>query len=84
MSGEKAMAAGETLLLQLQRLVTRAGAATGGRKQLMALVDDVQTARRSLLRECAEIEAEMTRATTRAAAIGAYLRRANAGPGRHN
>lgn len=86
MSGEKANAAGEALLRRLKRLVARAATAKGGdRKQLLALLDDVETTRRGLLRECAEIEGEMRQATVRTTAIGAYLRNSQAGRGkRHN
>jgi hypothetical protein len=86
MPGEKASAAGEALLRRLQRLVARAATVTGGdRKQLLALLDDVETTRRGLLRECAEIEGEMRQATVRATAIGAYLRGSQVQRGkRHN
>ena len=86
MPGEKASAAGEALLRRLKRLVARAATAKGGdRKQLLALLDDVETTRRGLLRECAEIEGEMRQATVRTTAIGAYLRNSQAGRGkRHN
>jgi hypothetical protein len=86
MPGEKASAAGEALLRRLQRLVARATSAGGSdRKQLLALLDDVETTRRGLLRECAEIEGEMRQATVRATAIGAYLRGSQVQRGkRHN
>ncbi|RXT51548.1 hypothetical protein [Bradyrhizobium betae] len=86
MPGEKASAAGGALLRRLQRLVARAGTAKGSnRKQLLALLDDVETTRRGLLRECAEIEGEMRQATVRATAIGAYLRGSQVQRGkRHN
>ena len=85
MRSEEANAAGEALLRWLQRLVARAAIAKGSnRKQLLALIDDVETARRGLLRECAEVEGEMRRATVRTAAIGAYLRNSQAGRGKRN
>jgi hypothetical protein len=86
MPGEKASAAGEALLRRLERLVARATTAKGGeRKQLLALLDDVETTRCGLLRECAEIEGEMKQATVRATAIGAYLRGSQVQRGkRHN
>ncbi|MGY8711602.1 hypothetical protein RAD16_38205 [Bradyrhizobium sp. 18BD] len=86
MPGEKASAAGEALLRRLRRLVARAATVEGtDRKQLLALLDDVETARRGLLRECAEIEGEMRQATVRATAIGAYLRNSQVQRGkRHN
>lgn len=81
-----ASAAGEALLRRLRRLVTRAAAVKGSdRKQLLALLDDFETTRRGLLRECAEIEGEMKQATARTTAIGAYLRNSQAGRGKpHN
>jgi hypothetical protein len=86
MPGEKASAAGAVLLRRLKRLVARAATVKGGdRKQLFALLDDVETTRRALLRECAEIEGEMRQATVRATAIGAYLRGSQVQRGkRHN
>jgi hypothetical protein len=86
MRGEQAKAAGEALLRRLRRLVARAATVEGtDRKQLLALLDDVETTRRGLLRECAEVEGEMRQATVRTTAIGAYLRNAQAGRGkRHN
>ena len=86
MSAEKASGAGEVLLRRMQRLLARAATVGGGdRKQLLALLDDVETTRRGLLRECAEIEGEMRQATVRASAIGAYLRNSQVQRGkRHN
>ncbi|WFU27102.1 hypothetical protein QA649_13110 [Bradyrhizobium sp. CB1717] len=86
MPGEKAGAAGEALLRRMQRLLARAATLKGrDRRQLLALLDDVETTRRGLLRECAEIEGEMRQATVRATAIGAYLRNSQVQRGnRHN
>ncbi|WP_441238081.1 hypothetical protein [Bradyrhizobium sp. 930_D9_N1_4] len=86
MRDDKASAAGEALLRRLKRLVARASVVKGNdRKQLLALIDDFETARRGLLRECAEIEGEMRQATVRTTAIGAYLRSSQADRGkRHN
>lgn len=86
MRGEKASAAGAALLRRLRRLVARAAGVMGNdRKQLLALIDDVETTRRGLLRECAEIEGEMRQASVRATAIGAYLRNSQVQRGkRHN
>lgn len=85
MPGEKASVAGEALLRRLRRLVARAATAKGGdRRQLLALIDDVETARRGLLRECAEVESEMRQASVRKTAIGAYLRNAQASRGKRN
>ncbi|UWU78986.1 hypothetical protein N2603_11165 [Bradyrhizobium huanghuaihaiense] len=82
MPGEKAGAAGEALLRRMQRLLARAASLKGrDRKQLLALLDDVETTRR----ECAEIEGVMRQATVRATAIGAYLRNSQVQRGnRHN
>nr|QDF39927.1 hypothetical protein FJN17_21500 [Bradyrhizobium symbiodeficiens] len=83
-SGESRVV-GEALLRRLQRLVSRAATAKGGdRRQLLALIDDVETARRGLLRECAEVEGEMRQVSVRKTAIGAYLRNAQAGRGKRN
>jgi hypothetical protein len=86
MRGEEAKAAGEALLVRLRRLVARAATVKGGdRKQLLALLDDFETTRRGLLKECAEVEGEMRQATVRTTAIGAYLRNSQVGRGkRHN
>ncbi|MFT4117781.1 hypothetical protein [Bradyrhizobium sp.] len=86
MRSEEARIAGEALLRKLRRLVARAATVAGSdRKQLLALLDDVEVTRRDLLRECAEIEGEMRQATVRATAIGAYTRSSQAGRGkRHN
>ncbi|MBR1130995.1 hypothetical protein [Bradyrhizobium iriomotense] len=86
MPGEKVSAVGEALLRRMQRLLARAATLKGSdRKQLLALLDDVETTRRGLLRECAEIEGEMRQATVRATAIGAYLRSSQVQRGkRHN
>jgi hypothetical protein len=85
MRGEGPDAAGEALLRRLRRLVARAGSArAGNRAQLLALIDDVETARRGLLRECEQIEKEMKQASARATAIGAYLRGSQAGRNRRH
>lgn len=86
MRSEEAKAAGEALLRRLQRLVARAAAVRGSdRRQLLALLDDFETTRRGLLKECAEMEGEMRQATVRTTAIGAYLRNSQASRGkRHN
>lgn len=75
MRGDKASAAGEVLLRRLQRLVARAGSVRDSdHKQLVALLDDIETTRRGLMKECAEVEGQMRQATVRTTAIGAYLR----------
>ncbi|MBR1174986.1 hypothetical protein JQ617_13530 [Bradyrhizobium sp. KB893862 SZCCT0404] len=86
MPGETASAAGEALLRRMQRLLARAATVRGSDcKQLLALLDDIGTTRRGLLRECAEIEGKMRQATVRASAIGAYLRNSQVHRGkRHN
>lgn len=83
MSSVKDHAVGERLLLRLRRLVTRAGAGEiGDRGRLLALLDDIETTRRGLLRECAQVEGEMRNTAARTTAIGAYLRGSNTGRGR--
>jgi len=86
MRSEQAREAGEVLLRRLRRLVTRAGTVKGGdRKQLLALIDDVEATRRGLLEQRGEVEDEIRQATVRTNAIGAYLRNAQSGRGkRHN
>lgn len=86
MRGDKASAAGEALLRRLRRLVARAATVKDSdRKQLLALLDDLEATRRGLLKECAEVEGEMRQATVRTTAIGAYLRNAQIHRGkRHN
>lgn len=86
MRSEEAKAAGEALLRRLRRLVARAATVKDGdRKQLLALLDDIEATRRGLLKECAEVEGEMRQVTVRTTAIGAYLRNAQAHRGkRHN
>ncbi|MDH6256633.1 hypothetical protein [Bradyrhizobium sp. BR13661] len=86
MRGDKASAAGEVLLRRLQRLVARAGSVRDSdHKQLVALLDDIETTRRGLMKECAEVEGQMRQATVRTTAIGAYLRNSQIQRGkRHN
>jgi hypothetical protein len=86
MRGEEAKVVGEALLRRLRRLVARAAAVNGSdRKQLLALIDDFETTRRGLVKECAEVEGEMRQATVRTIAIGAYLRNSQVHRGkRHN
>jgi hypothetical protein len=85
MRGEEAVAAGEVLLRRLRRLVSRASAVDRrDRNQLIALLDEFETVRRDLRRECAEIEAEMRQASVRTTAIGTYLRNLHAGRGTRN
>lgn len=86
MPGEKANTAGEALLLRLRRLLARTATVRGSdRRQLLALLDDLETTRRGLLRQAAEIESEMRQATVRMTAIGAYLRSSQPDRGkRHN
>ena len=75
MRSEEAKAAGDALLRRLRRLVARAATVKDtDHKQLLALLDDLETTRRGLLKECAEVEGEMRQATVRTTAIGTYLR----------
>jgi len=86
MPGEKASAAGEALLRRLRRLVARAATIKeSDYKQLLALLDDIETTRSGLLKKCGEVESEMRQATVRTTAIGAYLRNSQVHRGkRHN
>jgi len=83
MRGETTSAAGEALLRRLRRLVARAATVKDNdHKQLLALLDDLETTRRGLLKECAEVEGKMRQATVRTTAIGAYLRNSQAHRGK--
>ena len=86
MRGDRASAAGEALLRRLRRLVARAATVKEtDHKQLVALLDDLETTRRGLMKECAEVEGQMRQATVRTTAIGTYLRNAQVHRGkRHN
>ncbi len=86
MRGDKASATGEALLRRLRRLVARATSVKDSdHKQLVALLDDLETTRRGLVKECAEVEGQMRQATVRTTAIGAYLRTSQVQRGkRHN
>jgi hypothetical protein len=64
---------GEALLRKLRRLKIRAAAAgVDDRAQLIALMDDIETVRRKLLRECAQLDEELKLAAIRVTAINAY------------
>jgi len=63
-------AEGEALL----RKIRADGAGAEGRAQLIALMDDIETVRRQLLRECARLDEELKLATVRVTAITAYAR----------
>ena len=66
---------GEALLRRLRRLTTRAAAAKANdRAQLLALLDDLDTARRGLLLECARLDEETKRTSVMVTAITAYAR----------
>ena len=66
---------GEALLRKLRRLKIRAAAAgTEDRAQLIALMDDIETVRRKLLRECAQLEEELKLAAVRVNAFNTYAR----------
>jgi hypothetical protein len=65
----------EQLLLRLRRLTIQAEAAdVNDRAMIVALIDDVDTLRRRLLRECARLDEDLRRATVRVTAISAYAR----------
>lgn len=66
---------GEALLRRLRRLKVRTAAAgTEDRAQLLALMDDIETVRRKLLRESALLEEELKLAAVRVAAFNTYAR----------
>jgi len=65
----------EQLLLRLRRLTIQAEAAdVNDRAMIVALIDDVDTLRRRLLRECARLDEDLRRAAVRVTAISAYAR----------
>ncbi|QIG93610.1 MULTISPECIES: hypothetical protein [unclassified Bradyrhizobium] len=67
----------DRLLVRLRRLKARAASAQpNDRAQLTALLDDVETLRGELMRECARLDQELNRATVRVTAITAYGRSA--------
>lgn len=69
------LGAGEALLRKLRRLKIRAAAVgADDRRQLLALMDDIETVRRKLLRECAQLEEELKLATVRVNAFNTYAR----------
>lgn len=79
MAGKNTNAAGEALLWRLRRLLARAaGVERDNRRQLLILIDDIETTRRGLVRERDQIQDEMGRAAARATAIAAYLRSSRA------
>jgi hypothetical protein len=66
---------GELLLLRLKRLTLRARAVnTDDRAQLIALVDDLETVRLGLQRECARLDEQLKLAARRLMAFNAYAR----------
>jgi len=65
----------EQLLLRLHRLTIQAeGVDVDDRARIIALIDDVETLRRRLLRDCAQLDEDLQRATVRGTAISAYAR----------
>ncbi|MGC2778634.1 MAG: hypothetical protein WA418_23680 [Bradyrhizobium sp.] len=71
---------GEALLKRMRRLRLRAAAAgKDDRAQLLALMDDIETVRRKLLRECAQLEEEFRVAAVRVTALNTYARVAQTG-----
>ncbi|MGJ4891530.1 hypothetical protein ACQR1Y_25320 [Bradyrhizobium sp. HKCCYLRH3099] len=70
---------GEMLLRKLRRLKLRAAAVgKDDRTQLLALMDDIESVRRKLLRECALLEEEFRVAAVRVTALSSYARVAQA------
>ncbi|UFX47617.1 hypothetical protein HAP47_0013495 [Bradyrhizobium sp. 41S5] len=73
MAGKK----NDRLLVRLQRLKAKAASVQpNDRAQLTALLDDVETLRDLLMRECARLDQEINRASVRGTAITAYGRSA--------
>ncbi|WP_166305342.1 hypothetical protein [Bradyrhizobium sp. 2S1] len=67
----------DRLLVRLRRLKAMAASVQpNDRAQLTALLDDVETLRGELMRECARLDQELNRATVRVMAITAYGRSA--------
>jgi hypothetical protein len=67
----------DRLLVRLRRLKARAASVQpNDRAQLTALLDDVETLRGELMRECTRLDQELNRATVRVTAITAYRRSA--------
>jgi hypothetical protein len=78
-SQKERLGEGEALLRKMRRLKIRAAAAgVEDRKQLLALMDDIETVRRKLLRECAQLEEELKLAAVRVNAFSTYARVAQA------
>jgi hypothetical protein len=76
---EEQFGEGEALLKRLQRLKTRAASAgVEDRAQLLALMDDIDSVRRKLLRECAQLDEELKLASVRISAFNTYARVAQA------
>ena len=70
---------GRQLQLRLKRLQARASTVRADdRAQLIALLDDIETLRNLLMRECARLDGEINRAMFRSTAITAYGRGAKA------
>ena len=66
---------GEPLLRRLRRLAARARTVRADdRAQLVALIDDFETLRLALLRECAGLDDELKLAARRVMALNAYAR----------
>ncbi|CCD85280.1 conserved hypothetical protein [Bradyrhizobium sp. ORS 285] len=70
---------GAALLKKLRRLKLRTAAAgKDDRALLLALMDDIETVRRKLLRECAQLEEEFKVAAVRVTALNTYAKVAQA------
>jgi hypothetical protein len=71
----KPLGAGAPLLRRLTRLTARAGTVgADDRAQLIALIDDFETLRLALLRQCAGLDEELKLAARRVMAFNAYAR----------
>jgi hypothetical protein len=79
MAAAKTTGGSDALLRRLERLTRRAIAVKpGDRAELIALVDDLETVRTALSRECARLDDELTLAARRVMAINAYSRNGRA------
>jgi hypothetical protein len=82
MAGDHAR--GEALLVRMRRLTALAASpdVRAEPTRALALLDEIETARQSLLRECAELDGRMRQAMATMNALTAYARSATAARGR--
>lgn len=75
---------GEALLVRIRRLTALAAAPElrTDPARVLALLDDIETVRQGLLRECGQLDEQMRQAMTTMTALTAYARSASAAGGR--